>query len=137
MGFVYADITLVNAEDKIKAQIGVIDESEIRQTTLTAIVDTGVGRLAISEDIRQLLGLQVKSFRQAELADGTLKKYDLAGPVTVQWKNRAALCQAMVVPNASEVLLGVLPLEDMDLIVDPVSQELVGAHGDEILEKLK
>jgi hypothetical protein len=29
-----------------------------------------------------------------------------------------------------EALLGVIPLEDMDLIVDPVKQELVGRHGD-------
>jgi hypothetical protein len=27
--------------------------------------------------------------------------------------------------------LGVIPLEDMDLVVDPVKQELAGAHGDE------
>jgi hypothetical protein len=35
--------------------------------------------------------------------------------------------------NTGEVLLGALPLEDMDLIVDPARQEITGAHGDEIL----
>jgi hypothetical protein len=29
------------------------------------------------------------------------------------------------------VLLGVYPLEEMDLMVDVVNQRLVGAHGDE------
>jgi len=35
------------------------------------------------------------------------------------------------VPNANNVLLGAIPLEDMDLIVNPKKLELVGAHGDE------
>jgi hypothetical protein len=31
------------------------------------------------------------------------------------------------------VLLGAIPLEDMDLIVDPAGRELRGAHGDEVV----
>jgi hypothetical protein len=41
------------------------------------------------------------------------------------------------VPGAEEVLLGAIPLEDLDLIVDPVRQELTGAHGEEALFMLK
>ena len=137
MGFVYADITLLNAVDESNAQRGIINESEICQTTLTAMVDTGAGTLAINEEIRQLLGLEVKAMRQAELADGSLNKYALTEPVSVQWKNRTTICQAMVLPNLSEVLLGAIPLEGMDLIVNPISQELVGAHGEDILHMIK
>jgi hypothetical protein len=39
-------------------------------------------------------------------------------------------CRPLVIPNATEVLLGAIPLEDMDLMVDPVGQKLVGRHGD-------
>jgi hypothetical protein len=42
-------------------------------------------------------------------------------------------CQAWVIPNAKEILLGAIPLEDMDLMVDPAGRKLVGAHGDEPL----
>jgi hypothetical protein len=38
-----------------------------------------------------------------------------------------------VLPGAEEVLLGAIPLEDMDLIVNPARQELTGAHGDEVV----
>ena len=137
MGFVYADITLTNAVDEANALRGIIDESNIRQTTLTAMVDTGAGNLVINEEIRELLGLEIKATRQAELADGSLKKYTLTEPISVQWKNRTTICQAMVLPNTSEVLLGAIPLEGMDLIVNPLSQELVGAHGEDILHKIK
>ena len=133
MGFVHAEITLKNAVDEANAQRGIIKESEIRQTTLTAMVDTGAGTLVINEEIRQLLGLEIKAFRQAKLADGSLNKCGLTEPVCVQWKNRDTICQAMVLPNSSTVLLGAIPLEGMDLIINPVSQELTGAHGEEIL----
>jgi hypothetical protein len=37
----------------------------------------------------------------------------------------------LVVSGDGKILLGAIPLEDMDLMVDPVRQELTGAHGDE------
>jgi hypothetical protein len=42
---------------------------------------------------------------------------------------RQAMVSAMVLPQGKP-LLGVIPLEFMDLIVDPVRRELVGANGD-------
>jgi hypothetical protein len=45
-------------------------------------------------------------------------------------------CEAVVLPNATEVLLGAIPLEGMDLMVDPVAEKLVGRHGDEALYTL-
>jgi hypothetical protein len=41
-----------------------------------------------------------------------------------------------VVLPEGDVLLGVIPLEFMDLVVDPVSEQLVGAHGDRIISRL-
>ena len=52
-------------------------------------------------------------------------------PVEVHWKNRKMICQPWVIRGSGEVLLGAIPLEDMDLIVDPAAQMLTGAHGDE------
>jgi hypothetical protein len=42
-----------------------------------------------------------------------------------------------VLPGSEDVLLGVIPMEDMDLMVDPKHQEVVGVHGDEALFILK
>jgi hypothetical protein len=36
-----------------------------------------------------------------------------------------------------DVLLGALPLEGMDLIVDPLKQEVAGAHGDKARSVVK
>jgi hypothetical protein len=71
--------------------------------------------------------------QSAILADGTRHVYQVTEPLYILWTNRATSCRALVIPNAHCVLLGVIPLEDMDLIVDPVRQELAGAHGDEVV----
>jgi hypothetical protein len=45
--------------------------------------------------------------------------------VELRFKNRRSYCSAMVLPGNSEVLLGVIPLEDMDVLIDPLRQELI------------
>jgi clan AA aspartic protease len=133
MGTVYAEITLKNSLDVSKAQEGIIPEKTVRETTVRALVDTGAGTLVINEAMRQKLGLRVKGLRRAELADGAKQVYQMTEPVEVHWKDRESICRALVLPEAREALLGAIPLEEMDLIVDPTEQALKGAHGDEVL----
>jgi len=137
MGYVYSEIILRNAADIAHAKRGFIREQDIHETAVTALVDTGSITLVINEAIRQQLGLLLEEDFDAELADGSGQKYALSEPIQIQWKNRKKTCQAVVVPNAKDVLLGVIPLEALDVIVDPVKQELVGAHGDKELHMLK
>ncbi|MDR1932967.1 MAG: clan AA aspartic protease [Spirochaetales bacterium] len=137
MGTVYAEITLKNAGDKVRVQEGIIKENEIRKITIQALVDTGCGSLVINEDVRKTLGLAIEGSRGARLADGTRQVYQVTEPVQIHWKNRDTACKAIVLPYADDVLLGAIPLEDMDLIVNPAQQELTGAHGDEVLSLVK
>ena len=133
MGMVQAEITLKNVFDVASAERGMIKESEIRQKTLTALVDTGAITIVINEEIRQNLGLEIKGSRPILLADGSTHNCSVTEPVDIHWKNRDTTCRALVMANSKYVLLGALPLEDMDLIVHPFKQELTGAHGDEVL----
>ena len=131
MGIVQAEITLINAGDVIIAQRGIIKEQEIRQVTVNAVVDTGAMTLVIDEKLRLQLGLEIQRERQATLANNVKQTVKIADPVKVCWKNREMVCQPWVVTSSPSILLGAIPLEDMDLIVDPANQALVGAHGDE------
>ena len=137
MGHVHADITLINAADLVLCKKGFIKAQEIRQTSLTAMVDTGAAALVINEELRQHLGLEIDDSCSVSLADGSKRTCQNTEPIMILWKNRKAICHAIVVPTADEVLLGVIPLEEMDLIVNPVEQELTGAHGDEIIYRIK
>ena len=133
MGMVYADITLKNVKDIMKAEEGFIEESKIRQATVEALVDTGSGTLVINDTLRQRLGLDIMGERMATLASNIRERVRIADTVEVHWKERSMTCRPLVVSEGSEVLLGAIPLEDMDLMVDPTRQTLVGAHGDEIV----
>jgi clan AA aspartic protease len=137
MGTVYAEITLKNVGDEFRVQDGRITEQEIRTLKVRAMVDTGAGTLIINEETRQKLGLSIQGLRRATLADGGKAFYQMTEPVRIVWKNRDAVCRAMVLPDSDEILLGVIPLEDMDLIVDPSKRELTGAHGDEVVCMIK
>ena len=132
MGLVHTEITLKNAADEILAKEGHIGEEEIRQVTVNALVDTGAWALVINEEIREKLGLNIVGISSGTLANGVRERYNRAGPLEIRWKDRSFLYEAFVVPNAKNVLLGAIPLEALDLIVNPLKEEVVGAHGDEV-----
>ena len=136
MGIVYAEITLKNVADQLRAKDGHINDQEIRQTTVTALVDSGAWTMVINEETRNKLGLELGRLAPGTLADGTRTDYRLAGPLEISWKDRSVICEAVVVQNAKENLLGAIPLEAMDLTINPRGEELVGAHGEQIIHSL-
>jgi clan AA aspartic protease len=136
MGLVRDDIILRNAGDTREVRRGLIKEPDIRETTVRCLVDTGAWTLVINETVRATLGLEINGNTKSRLADGDSAVNGMSEPVTVCWKDRSMTCEAVVLPNAAEVLLGAIPLEGMDLMVDPVAEKLVGRHGDEALYTL-
>ncbi|GHV42378.1 hypothetical protein AGMMS49546_20760 [Spirochaetia bacterium] len=137
MGTVYAEITLKNRGDVSDVNRGYMKEPEIRETTVRALVDTGAITLVISETIRKKLGLVIEGLREATLANDQKEICRVTEPVEVHWKERKTACPALVIPGEGDVLLGAIPLEDMDLIVNPAKQELAGAHGDKVVALIK
>jgi clan AA aspartic protease len=127
------EITLTNVNDQSNARRGLTPKHTVRQITVAAMPDTGAWTLVINEEIRRALGLDIVDRVSTTLADGSTGEADLTGPVQVRWKERWADCNAVVMPGAADVLLGALPLEGMDLMVDPVNKRLAGVHGDERL----
>jgi predicted aspartyl protease len=131
------EITLVNARDMGNAREGLIPDARVHKTTIAAMPDTGAWTLVINEETRQKLGLAIEGSILSTLADGSTTKYDQTEAVKIQWKDRSTTQQALLVPEADDILLGALPLEAMDLMVDPVNERLTGVHGDQPLHKLK
>ena len=136
MSIVKTEITIKNAADLIFVRQGNMKNDEVRQITVQALVDTGAWTLVINEEVREKLGLEIVGTDFGVLADGTKAEYNMAGPIEVMWKNRRVLCDALVLPDAEDILLGAIPLEAMDLTVNP-RRELVGAHGDQVIHSVK
>ena len=125
MGLVYAEIDLLNGGDVYLRRQNLLEESDVRQTTVTALVDSGAYMLTINDEIRTQLDLPSIEKQIATLADDTLIEVEIVGPVEVRFENRRTTVDAMVLPTASEVLLGAIPMEDMDVLVDPRERKLV------------
>jgi predicted aspartyl protease len=136
MGEVTEKITLINSGDISALGRGYIPETEVRQLTADAVVDTGAMSLVIGEETCKQLGLVIEEERAATLAGGFRQPCKVTEPVAIRWKDRHTVCKALVFADQKpggkeEILLGVIPLEDMDLIVNPVERCLAGAHGDD------
>ena len=136
MGTVYETIILKNAADVADVERGLMPEEDIRETTVDALVDTGAFTIIISEEVREKLELRIRGTREVTLANDKKEVCKVTEPVEIHWKNRDVTLPAIVSSGWGKILLGSLPLEHMDLMVDPVNQKLVGVHGDEILSLL-
>ena len=125
MGLVYAQIRLTNADDIALSKRNYITKDEIRYINVNAMVDSGAYMLAINESIKIQLGLDVIDEKTAQLADGSLVTLDVVGPIQVIFENRKAMCNAMVLSGETEVLLGAIPMEEMDVLIHPKEQKLI------------
>jgi clan AA aspartic protease len=125
MGMVFATIDLMSGEDVIQFRRGTLPEDRIRRVTVRALVDSGAVTLCINELIQQQLGLLKVDEQTVELADGSRQVLDVVGPVEMRFENRRASVDALVLPGTSEVLLGAIPLESMDVLIDAKNQRLV------------
>lgn len=125
MGAIYADIELTNGDDLALVRRFVIGEEEVRRMLLNIRVDTGADMLCINEDIQQQLQFPFIEKRKAVLADGRILECDAVSSVVLKFKNRTTSCVAMVLPGEAPPLLGCIPLEDMDVLIDPLREELI------------
>jgi clan AA aspartic protease len=132
MGTVYAELTLRNEWDVGQDAKGVIRNDEIRTVTVTAIVDTGSYSLMIDDQTKQKLGLETTGEQRIRIANGERIVCPVTTPVEINWKDRQSVMRVISVPGLPQILLGLLLLEEMDLIVHPNKHELAGTHGDEI-----
>ena len=111
MGLVNAQITLSNPI-----------EPELSPLVTNSIVDTGANYLCIPQHVAIQLNLKALEEREVTAADGSKKLCDYVGPVKVAFANRQCFVGALVLGQT--VLLGAIPIEDMDLVIHPALLKL-------------
>ena len=111
-------VKLTNAADAILAQAGVIGPGQIRSLDVEALVDTGATMLVLPRKVVERLGLPVVREVTVRYADDRIERREVAGFVKAEIMGREALVEALV-EDGEQVLVGEVPLEVMDLVVDP------------------
>jgi clan AA aspartic protease len=125
MGKVMTRIKLTNSVDLRYAEDGAIPPEAVRQVELEALVDTGATTLAIPADAVAALGLREFARRKVRLASGAVEELPVIMDFAVEIAGRTTTCEAFVLPAGATALIGQIPLEALDLIVDPKSREVM------------
>ena len=112
MGLIFTTLTLSNP---VKASLKPID--------VNSMVDTGASHLCIPEHIAIQLELTELEKREVRVADGSIKLCSYMGPIKVHFENRSCFTGALVIGDV--VLLGSIPMEDLDILINPKLQKVV------------
>ena len=95
---------------------------ELAPVEVVALADSGAVHLCIPEHIQIQLKLEAIDDKEVTLADGSKKLVPYVGPIELRFKNRVGFAGALVMGD--QVLLGAIPVEDMDLIIIPKTRTL-------------
>ncbi len=112
MGLIHAQVKLTN--------ISINQAIEIR-----AVVDTGIPFMCVTEEMTVQLGfdLSESSAQHVMTIDNQQVLLPKISPIEIEFENRSYVTEALVL--ADEALMGMIPLQAMDLVVDPIQQKLI------------
>ena len=111
MGTVKASIVLRNPA-----------QPDIEPVEVDALADSDAVHVCIPEHVRIQLKLPEIDEKEVMLADGSRKVVPYVGPIEIRFKNRVGFAGALVMGD--QPLLGVIAMEDMDLVVIPKTKTL-------------
>lgn len=111
MGHVFAQIELSNPK-----------QADLEPVKVKALADTGALMLCVPEHVAVQLDLETESMREVSVVDTRTIKVPYVGPIKILFGKRFCYVGALVLGD--EVLLGAVPMEDMDLIVNPAKREI-------------
>jgi clan AA aspartic protease len=129
MGAVMQKVKLTNSYDAERVRRGELAADAIRSLEIDALVDTGATTLALPADVAERLDLTIVEETTVRLADGSvvptkrvLVELDILG--------RNMVTTAFVMPTGTTPLIGQIPLEELDLVVEPRDHSLRVRHLD-------
>jgi clan AA aspartic protease len=125
MGITYAEVELVSVEDLFLLRRNHISDDQVKRLKVLALVDSGASMMAVTESLKRLLDLPKVDDMQAELGDGSIVQLEVVGPVEVRFQNRRTIVNAMVVPDSADVLLSAIPMQGLDVLMDPKREQLI------------
>ena len=138
MGKVLVEARIENLEDVLSVERGALAADQVRIVEVSdALVDTGTSTLSLPKSMIAQLGLRPFRTRQARTSAGTVT-LRMFGIVRLTIQGRDWNGDAVEIPDDCPVLIGQLPLEGLDFVVDPVGPQLIGnpAHGGEHIIEL-
>jgi predicted aspartyl protease len=133
MGRVLVEATIENLRDLWAAEQRLITEDQVRRITVEhALVDTGATIVSLPTKLINELGLEKIATKPVTSSVGIVEA-SLYGTVKLTIQGRECKTDVLEVPDNVPPLIGQIPLELLDFVIDPRGQRLIGnpAHGGE------
>ena len=124
MGKIMTKLKVTNNTDFENSRQGLIRPDQLRSVEIDALVDTGATMLALPEEVVAAAGLPVHGHRNIKDALGRISEVPWVRGVLIEILGREMTCDALVIPRGATPLIGQIPLEGLDLVVDPKTQEV-------------
>ncbi len=125
MGSVKTKVKLTNFGDLYAYKNKLIPQERIRRYEITALVDTGATMLVIGEDVAEKLGIQKEKEVFIKYADDSMHRHYKGKGILVEINDRDCVTDCVILERGIEPLLGQIPLEEMDLVVDCSNKRLI------------
>lgn len=133
MGKVLVRAKIENLYDVERAAQGLLPSDQVRSVEMAdALVDTGATGLLLPRRHVQQLGLRQFRTRQARGLGGNVL-LPIYGAVRLTVEGRECVLDVAEINDDLPVIIGQVPLELLDWVVDPKNQRLIGnpEHGGE------
>ena len=137
MGRVTVEVEVANNEDVLKAEAGTLAVDQIRRVRLQGIVDTWAARLVLPQHVVGQLGLPRVGEASVRYADRRTAVRPIVKNVWLQLQGRNGDFSAIIEPDRTDALIGAIVLEELDLMVDCVTQTLHPRDPDRIISEIE
>jgi predicted aspartyl protease len=133
MGKVLVTAKIENLADLFDAEKGVLSDDQVRRIEVRdAIIDTGATTLLLPKRIVAALGLKPLRTRHSRGLGGDFR-LPMYGTVRLTIQGRDCPVDVGEIGDQYPVVVGQIPLEALDWVIDPKGQRLIGnpEHGGE------
>ena len=129
MGKVPVSATVENLDDAFDAGNGNLPADQVRRVDVTdALIDTGATGLLMPSRLIAALGLKALRVRPARTIAGPTP-LQVYRAVRLSVQGRDCISDVGEIPDEFSIVIGQVPLELMDWVVDPRGQKLIGNPG--------
>lgn len=125
MGMIKKKVKITNSADLVKSKAGIIPADKIRSVEVEAIIDSGARMLCLPADLAEVLGLEIVDKRTVRYAIGDKDIKNIGSAVKFELMGRQTECRVLIEKTGAPVLVGQIPLEDLDFLIDMTKEDLV------------
>ena len=124
MGRTFVEVEVENYDDIVLRDLAARPDREVRKQQVRALVDTGCALLCLHKSTIEKLGLRIARSAPVRTANGPVTRgiYRVA-QITIL--GRQYIAEVMEIPDDVPDLVGYIPLENLDLVVDPKTNQVI------------